>query len=166
MNLVIILVSNPNRMMLNPNVMSLLQVINFIVILLVFFGIYWGFLNKFLFFLLLQLSKIESGCLLNQFLMWFKDYEKLQHLLLSTQTLNRKSACFLLLRVFFPFETYYYLFFVMRNLNFDTIFIYFFSVLRTFTTLQPSSMLKLSSTNTNDDSSSKPIVVDYFDFDG
>jgi len=36
----------------------------------------------------------------------------------------------------------------------------------TFTTLQPSSMLKLSSTNTNDDSSSKPIVVDYFDFDG
>ena len=36
MNLVIILVSNPNRMMLNPNVMSLLQVINFIVMLLVF----------------------------------------------------------------------------------------------------------------------------------
>ena len=50
--------------------------------------------------------------------------------------------------------------------NFDIIFIYFFSVLRTFTTLQPSSMLKPSSTNTNDDSSSKPIVVDYFDFDG
>ena len=30
MNLVIILVSNPNRMMLNPNVMSLLQVIDYI----------------------------------------------------------------------------------------------------------------------------------------
>ena len=37
MNLVIILVSNPNRMMLNPNVMSLLQVIDFIVF---FFDIY------------------------------------------------------------------------------------------------------------------------------
>ena len=36
MNLVIILVSNQNRMMLNPNVMSLLQVIDFIV----FFDIY------------------------------------------------------------------------------------------------------------------------------
>ena len=46
MNLVIILVSNPNRMMLNPNVMSLLQVINFIVILLVFFDIYWRVFNQ------------------------------------------------------------------------------------------------------------------------
>ena len=50
--------------------------------------------------------------------------------------------------------------------NFDIIFLFFFCTNRTFTTLQPSSMLKLSSTNTNDDSSSKPIVVDYFDFDG
>ena len=124
MNLVIILVSNPNRMMLNPNVMSLLQVINFIVILLVFFGIYWGFLNKFLFFLLLQLSKIESGCLLNQFLMWFKDYEKLQHLLLSTQTLNRKSACFfclffrnaLLLFINEKFWYYIYIYFLYLGL--------------------------------------------------
>ena len=142
MNLVIILVSNPNRMMLNPNVMSLLQVIDFIV----FFSIFTYLLGG---LLLLQLSKIESGCLLNQFLMWFKDYEKLQHLLLSIQTLNRKS----------------------EHVGFTEILILYlvhsiFSVLRTFTTLQPSSMLKLSSTNTNDDSSSKPIVVDYFDFDG
>ena len=59
------------------------------------------------FFLLLQLSKIGSGCLLNPSSMWFKDYEKLQHPLLSTQTLNRKSAVCLLLGVLF-FEIYYY----------------------------------------------------------
>ena len=77
-------------------------------------------LTKFL-LLLLQLSKIESGCLLNQFLMWFKDYEKLQHLLLSTQTLNRKSACFFYFWGFFFFRN---LVFLMRK--FDIIFICFF----------------------------------------